>query len=377
MKKISRLTLILCSLFTLTGCIFKPENGGDNKQEEEQPYVSPIDFPLDFRVDAKDANRGFKIVQISDPQVAPQMKPLTTDAINTEFQQKVYKYIDPVISEVDPDLIFIAGDIVYGRYDNANQIVLKTLLDHINNYGIPWAPVFGNHDNETPAGIDAQCNLISSYSNVLFKRNSELTGNSNYSIGCFVNDKLVRSFYCLDSKGCAQVGGDKSNVMGYSIDKVQIDYVVEKQQQCELFAGKSVPGFIGQHVMYSVYVSTMAFRYNIMVNDSNNFNGKQFPAFEIGPNNYGDSGIVNEAQSMTIDKNGDAYFAYLDCHIDGIFTGHCHQINTIVTTDEGVVLAYGLKSSTYDFYQPTMLGATEISINSDSSFEVKHHFVHY
>ena len=57
----------------------------------------------------------------------------------------VYALMDELVEEGKPDMIVLLGDNVSGLFTNA---LTETLVAKMESYGIPWAPVFGNHDTE-------------------------------------------------------------------------------------------------------------------------------------------------------------------------------------------------------------------------------------
>lgn len=75
-------------------------------------------------------------------------------------------------------MIIITGDLVYGEFDDKGTCLLE-LIKFMESFDIPWAPVFGNHDNESQKGADWQCEQLEKAGNCLFRQRT-LTGNSNY-----------------------------------------------------------------------------------------------------------------------------------------------------------------------------------------------------
>lgn len=318
-----------------------------------------IDYPLDYSI--KTSNNKVKVLQITDPQVF-----MTNE---DELYSRAYKYMDYVVEQTNPDLIIVTGDIIYGRYDNDGTI-FTSIVNRMESYNTPWAPVFGNHDNESPVGTDYQVNKLLTAKNCLFKRRSELSGNGNYSVGLFINDDLVRSLYMIDTKGCTQIDGDTKKSAAYGISQEQIDYITDCQAKCEQYQGKVVKGFVAMHVMPSLMTSAVYIKYGVKVNDLS-----KIKSFAIPENNDGDFGSFNENSVLVVDKNGDAFYSFLDCNIDGIFAGHEHQNNASVIFD-GIRMTYGLKSSTCDFYDASKLGGTLIEVSEDS-FDVTHIYYSY
>ena len=60
------------------------------------------------------------------------------------------------ICEKKPDLILMTGDNIYGEFDDSGAS-LRKLIAYMDSFQIPWAPVWGNHDNESTKGVTWQC----------------------------------------------------------------------------------------------------------------------------------------------------------------------------------------------------------------------------
>ncbi len=366
MKRVLFLELLLVLLFII-GCS-KTDNTSQNttssidelKSSSDTNEQVQIEYPLDFSIKTK--NKTLKVLQLTDPQVF-----MTSEE---ELNDRAYQYMDYVVGETNPDLILLTGDIIYGKYDSDGSI-FTSIVNHMDSYNIPWAPVFGNHDNESKVGTDYQVNKFLNASNCLFVRRSELTGNGNYSIGLFIDDKLVRTIYMIDTKGCSMVDGIDNNNSLYGIDESQVKFIVDSQEKAKAYNnGVAVKGFVGLHVMPSMMTTAVYIKYQTKVNDL-----KTIKSFVIPENDDGDFGSFHENTNLVIDKNGDAFYSFVDSYIDGIFAGHEHQNNASVIF-EGIRMTYGLKSSTCDFYRSDKLGGTLIEVNSDS-FDVTHIYYNF
>ena len=78
-------------------------------------------------------------MNLSDPQLS-----------NQEWQEgraegrNLTKTVTCLINKVKPDLITVSGDLAWaGHFESYEH-----LADLLDGFGIPWAPVFGNHDNQ-------------------------------------------------------------------------------------------------------------------------------------------------------------------------------------------------------------------------------------
>ena len=108
---------------------------------------------IDSRVGAV-PGKPFTILQLTDMQVIDadqrrrpdRLRKDEIDAWKTEnVEQCAYQPIRAVVEETKPDLILITGDIVYGEFDDSGR-ALAGFIAFMESIGIPWAPVFGNHD---------------------------------------------------------------------------------------------------------------------------------------------------------------------------------------------------------------------------------------
>ena len=165
------------------------------------------DFVLQF--DESRKNTKIKLLQITDMQFidATQRRyperltpPEVTAWAPENFDISAGTHIRSLIAQTKPDMIFITGDIVYGSFDDAGT-TLEWYCDFMDSLGIPWAPVFGNHDNESAKGVTWQCEQFEKSKYCMFKR-GEVSGHCNYSVGIAVGDELIRIMHMVDSNGC-------------------------------------------------------------------------------------------------------------------------------------------------------------------------------
>jgi len=308
---------------------------------------------LDFCVEVE-AGRDPVILQLSDPQLTNK----------TEAEEKCYKYVRETVQATKPDLILVTGDLVYGCFDNTGEI----FLDYINfmeTLDTPWAPVFGNHDNECWLGVDWQCEQLEKAENCLF-RQGDVTGNGNYSVGVMQGNKLLRTFYMMDSNGCArprtwgtgegahtnpEVTPGKNLVKssaGFGDD--QVKWFIDSIRQL-----KAVTPDVKVSFAYHIQQAYFAKAY-----EQYGFNGilKEGSSSELrDPLNLdtmedvkeGDIGYLGRTMKGPWDTNNSVLIKMKDLGVDSIFVGHEH-CNSASVVFNGVRFQYGQKSSTYDRY---------------------------
>ena len=322
------------------------------------PIASASDL-VDFTVQMP-TNREMRILQITDTQIIDPSQMRTADRLPAEYieawklaniDKNCFNYISALIESEQPDLILLTGDIIYGEFDDSG-IVWTRIVDFMDSFGIPWAPIFGNHDNESAKGVSWQCAQLESAQNCLFKVGS-VSGNGNYSIGLVdASGKIRRVIYMLDSHGCT---GDIYNAQLYSD---QISWFKSVSNAIDLAYGEEVPAFACYHIpsldFQTAYVEKYGFDANI----------ESFNIDSTGTD--GDYGQKNEKLNIM----GVSYASDLKAaNVDGVFVGHDHLNNYSIVYD-GIRYTYGTKTGTYDMYNSSVLGGTLIRATADGEFEV-------
>lgn len=334
--------------------IYYCENGGANidwdniYQKVEKPIYDNVIDAIDFIVEVP-ADREAVVLHLTDMQIIDSSQQRTEDRLGgknsyqTEYWSpenkdiRCYNYLRDIIENTDPDLILITGDLVYGEFDDNGQNLLE-LINFMESYKIPWAPVFGNHDNESYKGVDWQCDQLEAAEHCLFLQR-ELTGNGNYTVGIKQGDKLTRVFFMLDSNGCGgaiSTNGHTKTSVGFGKD--QIDWytnlateIVEKSPDTKLS--------MAFHIQLSVFGDAFA-KYNT--------DGKtQVNIDQLDEKNEGDFGFIGAAMKGPWDSSKTIWNGFKNLGVDSVFVGHEHA-NSASIVYEGVRLQYGMKCSTYD-----------------------------
>ena len=58
----------------------------------------------------------------------------------------------------------MTGDLVYGEFDDSGASFIK-FVNFMETFGIPWAPVMGNHEGTSRKGYDWQCKILENAKN--------------------------------------------------------------------------------------------------------------------------------------------------------------------------------------------------------------------
>ena len=314
----------------------------------------------DFVVNLTEARDGMpvKILQITDPQIIDSSQMRSHDRLNPSevkawapenFDVQCGNHIRSLICQTKPDLIFITGDIIYGEFDD-NGTALKWFVDFMDSFGIPWAPVFGNHDNDSLMGVDYQCGLFEKGKHCLFKRGN-VSGNGNYSVGVAVSGELVRVIHMLDSNGCHN-SDDPSVVKLRGIYEDQYELVRKTTRDIRESTKKEVPAFMAFHIPHAVFVEAEKEKGYVTDERYNYIIGVDA---EVKDNDFGfklDSADAFPSKVDFLEFSGEN-------NIDGVFIGHHHNTSTVISY-HGITLVYGLKTGQYDSYIPGNIGGTLI-----------------
>lgn len=142
----------------------------------------------------KKKNEPFVILNLADVQLC--------DLEDIFSMGEIKREIADLVKRTRPDLITLTGD---QTWSNENLISLKSLISWLDSFGIPYAPVFGNHDcgNQPDSAVlsrNACCDLYEKGKYSIFRRGpSNLGSLGNYVVNVTEEGKIVRTLYFLDS----------------------------------------------------------------------------------------------------------------------------------------------------------------------------------
>ncbi|MBQ7780086.1 MAG: metallophosphoesterase [Clostridia bacterium] len=349
----------LATLFAFTicfsalhSCASKGDPDGGVTTSDEESFVSePDDLTVlsdyvDFVVDVE-AGRDIRVLQLTDVQtISTDQKRYptrVTPSLPADTLNGYKKYIGQIIDRYDPDFIIMTGDNVYGEFDDGGERLIE-LIEFMDSFEIPWAPILGNHDAESFMGVDWQCEQYESSEYCLFKQR-ELTGNGNYSVALTQGGRLMRVFYMLDSNGVGNASkislsnGHTTSTVGFGED--QIDWYT-----------KSITAVKKKYPNVKL---SMAFHIQIQA-FSKAFRQYGYP-LELPINldkldearEKGDFGYIGSALKTPWDSDSTVWNSIKKLGVDSVFVGHEHT-NSASIKLQGVRLTYGQKSSTFDRY---------------------------
>lgn len=312
------------------------ENESDSSGVQEKKDWSAY---ADFIVEVETGKTPV-VLQLTDTQIIDAGQERTADRLGAyhdeywatdKMEARCYGYLRETIEATCPDLIILTGDLIYGSFDD-NGTVWLDFIEFMESFEIPWAPVFGNHDNESVKGVDWQCEQLENTENCLFNR-GEVSGNGNYSVGIVQDNELLRVFYMLDTHGCLDSIGLKDDQVAWYTAQATALKAVSPQT----------------NISFALHVQPYVFTDAYKKYGFKGVNTEQNPIF-VDYLTYKDSsdfGFLGQDLKTPWDIDYKIWKGMKALGADSIFVGHEHG-NSASVVWEGVRFQYGQKSSTYD-----------------------------
>lgn len=370
--KIKILLKCLANVFSLAITIYLLNVIIVNGTSYNNTYIESLDYSVfehrstvtynseDGVYSVRPQEEELKILQLTDIHIGGSITTIGTDrkAINACYE---------LIRQTQPDLIIVTGDIVYPipiQTFNANNLKpIYQFCTFMNNVGIPWAMVYGNHDTESVATYDSVTleGLFQHFKEqddcpmLYAEKQPDIYGRYNQYLRIENNDgSLNRLVFLIDSNDYLQ---NTTTINHYdSVHDDQIEWYSETIDQISSEIGENVKSFVFMHIPFREFADAKA-ALDAGKSDAIYLFGKNGEKTSYPEHN---SGFFN----VILDKNS----------TDAVFVGHDH-LNNIAIKYKGVDLVYS-KSIDYIAYpgiaqMTEQRGATLITVLQDGEYEIK------
>lgn len=154
-------------------------------------------------------------------------------------------YLVKNITEQKPDLVIFGGDNVSSGFNKKKNQEFAQLME---NLGVYWAAVLGNHEGEGFLAVSREENveIFSSYDHCLMRDGKEgVDGNGNYTINVLNSDGTLKEvFFFMDSgsymteESKAEYGVTKEGEVYDGVKASQVNWYKEKHDEIESEYGK-------------------------------------------------------------------------------------------------------------------------------------------
>ena len=268
-----------------------------------------------------DENGEFKILQFADMQDGFPMKSITKN-----FMRKA-------IETENPDLIVLSGDNINGTAGEsiAYSAAINEFMSIFEEYGIPVAAVFGNHDAEGKITRAQQMEVYEKYDCFVGCAGEDM---GNYTCGTYYvpvysstdAEDMLFNIWMIDS-------GDynkENDLGGYAaVTKSQIYWYVKTEAELTEANGEVVPSIMFQHIVVPEIFDALVPADAETGTCSNGYNYYKLPE--------GAKGVLPEYPCPPNYNNGEFDAFYENGNVLGMFFGHDHY-NTYEVEYKGIML---------------------------------------
>jgi hypothetical protein len=289
-------------------------------------------------------NGSFKIAQFTDTHYRVNQKDIAIESV---------RLIEETLDTEKPQLVVYTGDIVTNKTKFVGNITQgwDDILAPCIERKIPYAVVFGNHEKDNSEMTRREIvNYIAPkpYNLTQVSPPTITTGDTDYVLEIFAEDKIVNLIYCIDS-------GDTGCPFGREYNAIRNDHVQWYREQSAAYTkqndGNPIPALAFFHIPVNEYSEMIHFK-------------ERDKAVIYGKRQEDEcTGAINGGMFLTMRECGDTM---------GIFVGHDH-INDYIGIWYGIALAYGRWSGTKTTYGSDKItqGSRIIELNQKSNRSFK------
>lgn len=279
--------------------------------------------------------------------------------------------VKELVERIHPDLITVSGDLAWAGNDHAYDM----LADFLDSFQIPWAPVWGNHDNQN--GEDYIKGVAERYKKhpfCIYDHGPSEMGNGNYVIRVTEENRTVCALFMLDSHDrdpFVNEAGEMGSAWG-KLRPCQIEWVEKiclelKNEGCK-------DAMLIQHIpIYGFRTASLAAYKEGLDHKSTTVAESLTDAYwNVG---YEESTGVQHEGVASYPADEGALEAFRRTGIvRHVLAGHDHVNNWIINYD-GIRMIYALNTGAGCYWDPALNGGTVIKIGNDGVASVYHEYV--
>lgn len=321
----------------------------------------------------KAANKDFTILNLTDPHF--DISEWSKDGVT----YKIFDYtLKELVKRVNPDLITVSGDISWGA---DHYKAYKDFADYMENLGIPWSPIWGNHDSEDGDDIIEEIeNLYLTYKTCFYEKGDRRLGNGNYVIEICEGDKTVEAIFMMDThytvtENLLDINCNPVNTLSYaSLTSEQVDWYKKEVEKLFDKGCKDsimiihIPCYGYREAFFAATQDDKRQKGSVSIEESHNGVGWKE---EYKKSSFG----VNRDGICSPDYDDGVFSVICECgHTKNVIAGHDH-INNFSILYKGVRLSYGLKIGMGCYWNSDLNGGTVYKIDSNGVKCMHHEYV--
>ena len=322
------------------------------------------EFEIPVKYVDKNDDGNFRILNVSDPQ-------LYNEDVGETSGRILGETVAALLESEKPDMITATGDLAWGGH----VIGLDCFCELMEESGLPWAPILGNHDHqEWDRFIHDVNNTLESCDGCLYDKGDPELGNGNYVVILRQKGVPVHALIMMDTGGKVawlnDAGGIETDQGEFS--EKQIEWY---GKVCEMLIEMGVPeSTVICHIPCYTYRDAWAAALLPEVDPKSvpAGDGMQVGCWAPG---YEDSfGVAHTNISSNATDNGffDKVLEYGNTKT--LLCGHNHE-NCFSVSYRGVRFVYSLKTGSGFSWEPDMSGGTVIEIDASGHATLRHHYV--
>lgn len=314
----------------------------------------------------KDSKKDFVILNLSDPQLS-----------NNEWgeEQKARFILEYTIKElmerVKPDLVTVSGDIAWAG-ENHGYDMFAAMME---SYNVPWAPVWGNHDNQKgPEVVNAVAERYMACPNCLYEKGDPLLGNGNYVILIEESGSPVEALVMIDSNDTEPYPDGKggTKLVWAKLTEAQAKWYPKLMKELKTIGVSDVTAIMHIPIYAYRYAADAAYKVGF---DRLLITPEEADGDSCWNKGYTESvGVQHEDISSYPEDEGMLDVIKAEGLTRHIISGHDHKNNFIITHD-GLTYVYSLKAGCGCYWDPILNGGTVLTVGRNGVKKVHHEYV--
>ena len=308
------------------------------------------------------SDHSLRILIVADPQDIDTPQPAMLSLLNAS------------LDAAQPDLVVFLGDMIHGRDLSGDDRVRKAIdavVSPVVERGIPFALVFGNHDEECGISKEEQLKIYQSYPGCLAVDGEDLPGCGNYYLvveNVVQPDSLVVLWF-MDSGSYAEEG------------KGTYGYVTEEQNEWMLSAYEELCGKYTSPVSYVFQHIPVPQVYNMIkevpfgTSGAVTCYGPNFGKWYVLDDEYIWAGHMGEGPCSSEYDSGE-FDTWKKMNVKAAFFGHDH-LNDYCGTYEGIDMVTTSGVGFYLYGRGDEHGTRLVTLNAEKPAEYETKMLYY
>ncbi len=304
----------------------------------------------------KNPNKNFVVLNLTDTQLSFE------EFDKNHVARKILDYtVKTLIEKTKPDLITICGDLCREHEDKGYD----AFAEFFDELGIPWAPIFGNHDHMCPPEfLDKIADRFLTHPLCVYEKGDREMGNGNYVVEITENKRTVSALFMVDAHEVYPFTDENGNTK-YSYETFwQSQFKWYKEQIAILKSKGCTDSTLVLHTPLFAYRDAAKAAYKDDI-DLKSMTWEESLTQEVWKEGFENScGLYkDEICAPTFD---DGVFMLLKelGHTKNVIAGHDHTNNFIINY-KGINLAYATKTGIGCYYDKDINGGTILEIGSN------------